>query len=147
MPTVHDADCQTSLQSRIQSLRPDSTRRWGKMTPDQMLWHVNKGLEIALGRQPMPATEKAPLPRPIIKFLVLNLPWPKGAPTSPSFVAKGAYDFESEKKRCLELVQQLGSSPIDRLETNHFVFGKMSGTEVSRLQAKHLDHHLKQFSV
>jgi hypothetical protein len=27
------------------------------------------------------------------------------------------------------------------------MFGKMSGREVSRLHAKHLDHHLRQFGV
>jgi hypothetical protein len=27
------------------------------------------------------------------------------------------------------------------------IFGKVSGTDISRLQAKHLDHHLKQFGV
>ena len=57
-------------------------RRWGKMSVAQMLWHVNEAMEGALGRIQMDATKPPiPLPRPVLKFLVLNAPWGKGAPT------------------------------------------------------------------
>ena len=71
MPTVHDSSFRTSLETRVRSLRAGQKGRWGKMSIDQMLWHVNVGLSMALGEIALPAG-KAPLPRPIMKFLVLD---------------------------------------------------------------------------
>ena len=45
MPMLHDSSFRESVQSRLKALRPDAERRWGKMTVDQMLWHVNSALE------------------------------------------------------------------------------------------------------
>jgi len=146
MPTVHDSSFRSSLETRVRSLRAEQTGRWGKMSIDQMLWHVNVGLSMALGEIALPA-EKAPLPRPIMKFLVLTLPWPKGAPTAPAFLATGSYDFEHERTRCLDLMNRLADRPIDTVAQQHPMFGLMSGRDVSRLQAKHLDHHLRQFGA
>ena len=47
---LHDPPVRDALKQRAASLRADTPRRWGKMTVDQMLWHVNCGLENALGR-------------------------------------------------------------------------------------------------
>ena len=80
MAQLHDPRDRAEIVRRLRALRPDSDRRWGKMSVAQMLWHVNEAMEGALGRiqaEPM----KVPLPRPLLKFLVLNAPWGKGAPT------------------------------------------------------------------
>jgi hypothetical protein len=146
MPTLHDTTYRTQLELRIRAVRPDSTRVWGKMSPDQMFRHINVGLSMANGETAL-AELKSPLPRPVMKFLVLNLPWPKGAPTAPAFLAEGTYDLESERARCLELVGTVAGRPLDSLAQKHPMFGAMSGKDVSRLQAKHLDHHLRQFGV
>ena len=146
MRTVHDATHRASLEARIRSLRPDAARRWGKMTLDQMLWHVNVGLSVALGETTIP-TQRPPLPRPLMKFLVLNMPWMKGAPTSPIFVTTSRYDVEAERARCLQLLGRLANQPLDGPPIMHPIFGTMSGTDVSRLHAKHLDHHLRQFNA
>ena len=62
-------------------------------------------------------------------------------------VARGAYDFEAERTRCLAQIADLASQPIDAPQPRHPMFGDMSGREQSRLQAKHLDYHLGQFGV
>jgi hypothetical protein len=49
-----------------------------------------------------------------VKFLVINVPWGKGAPTMPAFVARRQHDFEAERTRSLRLLQQAqASKPID----------------------------------
>src|SRR5262245_65307360 len=103
MRSVHDAAYRASLQSRIKALTTQSARRWGKMAPDQMLWHINFGMTVALGEATI-TPKKAPLPRPVLKFIVLNMPWPKGAPTAPEFLAGDRYDFEAERARALQLI-------------------------------------------
>ena len=79
--------------------------------------------------------------------MVLRLPWVKGAPTHPDFVAKASHDFTEQRDRCLALIQQFSAQPLESLTAPHPAFGAMTGRESSQLQAKHLDHHLKQFSV
>ena len=146
MPSIHESACRSALEARIRALTPQASRRWGKMSADQMLHHVNFGLTMALGEATV-QPKKAPLPRAVLKFMVLNLPWPKGAPTAPEFLAESTYDFVAEHARCLTLLDRLASRPLETLENVHPMFGRMTGRDVSRLQAKHLNHHLTQFGV
>jgi hypothetical protein len=146
MPMLHDEAYCSQIVSRIGRLRRDTPRRWGKMSADQMLWHVNGGLSMALGQMHVPP-QKLPVPRAIMRLVALNLPWPKGWPTMPMFVASGSYDFESERARCLELIEQVRAKPLEANWPRHPLLGQLSGRDASRLQAKHLDHHLRQFGV
>src|SRR6185503_15279670 len=146
MPLLHDLAVREAIDARLGRLRADSRPVWGKMSVDQMLWHVSQALAADLGHISAPP-DLAPLPRPIMKFLVLNLPWPKGAPTNPTFRAEAAHDFDEQLARCRWLINELSSRPLDKLSSRHPMFGKMTGRDISRLHAKHLDHHLKQFGV
>ena len=148
MPVLlHDPAVRDSIRARVQKLTPSATRAWGKMSVDQMLWHVNSAMRNALGETT--PREKTPLvPFPVMRFLVLNLPWGKGAPTAPDLVAGDRYDFDAEKSRCLALIDQIAAKDIDATGWGKSsLLGEMSGRDWSRLQAKHLNHHLKQFSV
>jgi hypothetical protein len=146
MATIHDAACRAQLVQRIQSLTSGSQRRWGKMTVDQMLWHVNDAMALSLGELTV-AYEKVPIPRPLLKFIVLNLPWAKSGPTHPAFIARKNYDFEAERSRCLRLIEKISSANLNSAWPEHPAFGSMTGTQVSKLHAKHLNHHLTQFGV
>lgn len=145
--TLHDPGDRTAIQTRIRGLRPDSARQWGTMSVSQMLWHVNQAMEMALGRVMFPP-ERSPLPKPLMKFIVINLPWPKGAPTFRGLVAESpSYDFEAERSRCVRLVEQIAQTSLDTEWAPSPLLGRMTGHEVTRLQAKHLNHHLRQFGV
>src|SRR5258708_1565517 len=98
---LHDSSVRDSIRARVERLTPAVTRKWGAMSADQMMWHVSEGLAAALGEvQWQPVPSPVPLPLPVIKFMVLNLPWPKGAPTLPGLVVRDHYSFESERDRC-----------------------------------------------
>jgi hypothetical protein len=146
MASLHDPAHRSQLIARLNGLRPDSQRRWGKMTVDQMLWHVSDALALSLGEITV-GSEKPPLPKGLLKFIVLNLPWGKGGPTHPAFVAKKNYDFVAERERCLRLIGEVASMDLNGGWPNHPAFGRMTGQQVSRLHAKHLNHHLTQFGV
>jgi hypothetical protein len=88
MALVHNSAVRSRIQTRLRALTPGSRPRWGKMSVDQMLWHVNEALACAVGEMEIEGA------------------WPR-----------------------------------------HHMFGKITGREVSRLHAKHLDHHLRQFGV
>ncbi len=146
MPLLHDAAARTQIRSRLEGLRPEAPHRWGQMTVDQMLWHVNSSLEVALGRKTA-ATMRMPLPRAVLRFVVLYMPWPRGAPTMPEIVASGRRDFEAERGRCLALIDEFARRDIDAAWPVHPILGPMHGRAHSRLQAKHVDHHLRQFGA
>lgn len=146
MALIHDRALRQELEQRVRSLRADSRGRWGKMSVDQMLWHVNQSIQLSMGDLDVTG-KRPPLPGSVLKFMVLRLPWVKGAPTHPSFVAKATYDFGEQQERCLQLIEALASKPVDGAWPAHPTFGAMKGREVSKLMAKHLDHHLRQFGV
>ena len=146
MTLLHDPSVRSSLEQRLARLKPDTRARWGKMSVDQMLWHVNQAMGVPLGETTIEENH-VPLPRAVVKFMVLRLPWKKGAPTNPAFIPKRQYDFEAERARCRLLIGKITARPIDGQWPLHPIFGPMSGRDVSQLQAKHLDHHLKQFGA
>src|SRR5262245_142423 len=112
MPMLHDPAVRSSIEARLNALRADSPRQWGSMTVDQMLWHVNQFLSASVGEGTL-ATQKSPIPAPLMRFFVIHLPWPKSAPTNKSAIAKGEHDFEVEHARCKELIEKFVNRPID----------------------------------
>ena len=57
----------------------------------------------------------------------------------------------AEKARCLELLEQFASlqlaGPLAHNWPEHIAAGKLTGEQYSRLQHKHVAHHLTQFSA
>ena len=111
MKTLHDPSHRGELVRRLESLTPNSERKWGKMSVDQMLWHVGDALARSLGEISVSA-EKPPIPGRLLKFIVLNLPWGKNGPTHSAFVAKRNYDFTAERRRCLQLIDKVASREL-----------------------------------
>jgi Protein of unknown function (DUF1569) len=148
MSKLHDAEVRESIKARVKALRPNSIRKWGAMTVDQMLWHVASGLELSMGLlEPKGENPSPPLPKPLIRFIVLNLPWPKSVPTMQAVIASKQYDLEAERSRCLKLIDEFAARPLDGPWPLHPVMGTLTGEQYSRLMAKHLNHHLTQFSA
>jgi hypothetical protein len=147
MPTLHNPATRDSIITRLRTLRATSAGKWGEMSVDQMLWHCNQALEQCLGHITPGPTPAPPLPKSVVKFLVLNVPWPKGAPTNPDFIARAQHDFDAELARSVRLVEEMALRSLESTWPENNAFGPMSGTEWSRLMAKHLDHHLRQFGA
>jgi len=147
MPLLHDLAQCGQIRERIHKLAPDSRPHWGSMSVDQMLWHVNRVLSNALDEF-HPEPMHVPIPRGMAKFLTLNMPWPRNAPTQPLYAARDRYSFEDERRRCLTLIDVVASRELDTAPWGFSAaFGQMTGRDWSRLNAKHLNHHLKQFGV
>jgi len=147
MAMLHDPAVLASLTERLNRLTPTSERQWGKMTVDQMLWHLNEGFEMGLGRRNI-SKMKVPLPKFLLRFFVFNVPWPKGKTrTHPDLEAKATYDFAAERTRTIGLMNEIVRKPMDSAWPDSYAIGPMSGKDWSRLGAIHVDHHLKQFGV
>jgi hypothetical protein len=143
---IHDPEVYNSIRKRVESLRPDSPRQWGKMTVDQMLWHVNVSMREAVGEY-KPQLKPVPIPKAVLRWAVLNAPWGRGARTREDMYAKSQYDFNAEKAECLTLIDRIVARPITAEWPESASMGRMTGSHWSKLTAKHLDHHLRQFSA
>jgi hypothetical protein len=138
---------------RLDALRPDSSRRWGRMSVHQMVCHLADSSRLALGRLGG-SYETRLFDRTILKFvaLYLPLPWPPGIRTVPEVdqVRGGGtkpVDFEKDVAE-LKALTELVTAPTRKLEGRcHPIFGKMSDAEWLRWGYLHMDHHLRQFGV
>lgn len=142
---LHDSAVHASIRRRIASLRADSPRQWGKMTIDQMLWHVNVSMREAVGDY-QPDVKPLPVPKWLVRWAILHLPWGRGAPTRPDMYAVSTHDFTAQKAECLALIDRIVARPLDAAWPDSMTMGAMTGKHWSQLTAKHLEHHLCQFS-
>jgi DinB superfamily len=143
---IHDPDVYRSIRRRVESLRVDARRQWGKMTIDQMLWHVNVSMREAVGAY-TPRIKELPVPKALLRWAVINLPWGRGARTRPDMYAVSTHDFEEQKAQCLSLIDRIVATPLSAEWPRSASTGKMTGKHWSQLTAKHLDHHLRQFGA
>jgi len=144
---MHDAGRGAELKRRVGALTPDTTQRWGKMSVDQMLHHVNLVLAEALGEHTAKPNVRG-LPKALVRWVILNAPWGKGAPTRPDMlIPEGQrYDFALEKQRCLSMIDRFLAKSMNESWPPSANFS-MTGRHWSQLQYKHLNHHLTQFGV
>ncbi|MFN3772509.1 DUF1569 domain-containing protein [Cloacibacterium normanense] len=151
MQNVFDAKDAQEYINRINNLTPETQRKWGKMSVDQVLAHLNVAYDLTF----MP--EKFPKPSFIAKFLLSKfvkpkitneIPYKQSLPTSPAFIIADERNFEEEKAKLIgniQRVQQLGREAFEGKENINF--GKMTAQCWNNMFAKHLNHHLEQFGV
>jgi hypothetical protein len=144
---MHDAGRGAELKRRVQALTPNTTPRWGKMSVDQMLHHMNLSLAESLGEHTAKPNVRG-LPRALVRWTILNAPWGRGTRTRPDMrIPQGQrYDFAQEKERCLSMIDRILAKPMDDSWPESANF-PMTGRHWSQLHYKHLDHHLTQFGV
>jgi hypothetical protein len=137
------------VNRRIDLLKFDSPRRWGTMSPAQMLLHCR--LQIGLGTGEVKSKQLYPAPiQWIVKHTVgFRIPWSRNLPTAPAMVStkNDGLDFETEKAALLNTIAHFAHLPADAPLAGHPIFGAMNKDEWGRIIYKHLDHHLRQFGV
>ena len=153
MRTVDDADTLGELVARLRRVRPDLTRRWGTLTPAEMLCHLGDAHESVLGIRVPPGPPPSGRSRRILKWLALYAPirWPKGVPTRPGVNPKkeGTHpgDFEADRERAIRSLTTLAGRTSGGLNPHHVMFGPMTVRDWHRWAYLHVAHHLRQFGV
>ncbi len=121
------------------------------MTVAQMLAHCNVTYELVYEEEkyPKPGFFMKLILKLLVKDAVTNEKlYKRSLRTAPMFIMKEAKDFQAEKDRLIAHVnttQQLGESYFDGKKSHSF--GVLTKNEWNNMFYKHLDHHLKQFSV
>jgi Protein of unknown function (DUF1569) len=137
------------IRSRIENLKPDAQKQWGKMSVAQMMAHCSAGIENILGKTPF-VDESNFILRILVKPIVLravakgNLG--KNQKTYSPLVITDDRDFETEKKRLLLNLNELYAAGNESELGKHPLFGTFSNDNWGALQYAHFNHHLTQFS-
>jgi hypothetical protein len=149
MNSLFDPKTTQEILDRIESLKIESPRMWGKMNVAQMMAHCSIGLEAATGKIHPKRTFLAKLIGGFFHGMLTNTkPMDKNLPTHPTFVMVDSKDFEKEKKRFVALVKEFSEGGETGVTTSpHPFFGKITPLQWSSGQWKHLDHHLRQFGA
>jgi hypothetical protein len=152
MKTLLDPVVRASIDARLSRLRPDSQRRWGRMTASQMICHLNDSFRGSLGDLGEPKHRKATLfGRTVMKWWALSMPWPRGIRT-----ARGV-DQERDGTRPKVFEDDLAAlkATTDRFirelpaltRRPHYFFGMLTEAEWARWGYQHYHHHLRQFGL
>jgi hypothetical protein len=151
MKSLFDVNCRRELLTRIQRVRPDTPRFWGKMTAAQMICHLNDSFLGIIGDKPMEVPRGFTI-WPVLKYVALYAPakWPQGVPTRPEFDQCGGAgtppaQFDADVRDLLETMDRFSRSPRHFQFRPHPMFKKMSEAQWMRWGYLHVDHHLRQF--
>lgn len=135
------------IVKRINMLKPSSSAAWGKMNVSQMLAHCNLMHKQVLGLEPV-----GKLPNFFMRFIIRKIilgpkPYKPGLPTGKHMLITSEKDFNKEKELMLQYLQQIVNKGASADWPFHAAIGKLTGDEWGFAIWKHLDHHLRQFSV
>lgn len=149
-PSVFTPQTNTDLLARIEKLNPDTQPGWGKMNVAQMMAHCSVGYDITYGKIPVSYNwfMRKMLGWFVKPTVVGDKPYKKNGQTAPVFIVGDERDFQAEKQRLIDNVNQVAADGEAFFEGKESAsFGVMSAQEWSNQFWKHLDHHLRQFGV
>jgi hypothetical protein len=137
---------------RLRHVRPDSVRRWGRMSAHQMVCHLCDSFRMATGEKPVSDASRL-MQRTIVKWVALYAPlqWPPGIPTRPEVDQERGgtkpIEFAPDVTQCETLVESMTINPAVCDGKMHPTFGRMSRAAWLRWGYLHTDHHLRQFGA
>jgi len=151
MKTLADAGVVADLVARLERLAAGAERRWGTLTPAEMLCHLGDCARSVLGGGAGP---RAGAGRPLLKWLALYspIPWPRGKirtrpEVDPHDRGSRPAEFERDRAGAIEGMHRLAEAPPESFPPTHFMFGSLSADDWRRWGYLHTDHHLRQFGL
>jgi hypothetical protein len=152
MKTLASARDREEIRQRLAALRPDSTRLWGTMSPNQMVCHLADSFRGVMGQKRLSLAPKM-FGRKVVKWIALYAPmkWPHGLATRPEMDqfqgGTPAVAFESDVSELHKLMDQFTAVPRTFEWIPHPFFLEMSDRDWMRWGYLHMDHHFRQFGV
>lgn len=136
--------------SRLERIAPDTRPQWGRMTPLELMPHLNVHVRMALGEE-QPPDESNWFTRNVLRWMVFHgPPWPKGRIKAPEyFLVPPQETFEAERAKLIDSLRRYAEEAErepDKRVLNP-VFGPCTLRYWGRMLGMHIDHHLRQFGV
>ena len=153
MKTLGNQNDKNEILGRLQKINASCERRWGKMTPHQMICHLDDSFKSVIGERKVGARKSNPVTRTLVRWLALYAPlkWPHGVPTMPENDQERdgtpPENFKRDLDSLVTMIGRLTSEQRDFQWRQHPLFGEMSERDWMRWGYLHIDHHLRQFGV
>jgi hypothetical protein len=141
------------ILARLEQLRPDSPRQWGRMTPNQMICHLTDSFVSMMGGKAVSDKSNFFTRSALMKWLSLKAPmqWPHGVKTTPEndqeVGGTPPVEFETDRQKLRQAMEQFAAPQRDFAFQAHPIFGTMTEEEWMIWGYKHCDHHLRQFGL
>jgi len=150
LPNVFQTEDVEVLLNRLDQLTPDTQRKWGKMSVEQMLAHLHVAYELVYEQKhPQPNFLIRWIMKTFVKQHIVNeTPYKQNIGTAPYFIISDQRVFRTEQQRLRQYILKTQASGSGYFEgrTSH-AFGPLTATEWNNMFYKHLDHHFRQFGV
>jgi hypothetical protein len=150
-PVFLEADTLPGMQARLQALREETRPLWGRRSPVEMVAHLRRNIEVALGEIAV-EDRSTLLSRTFTRWYLFNsgVPWAKGKIHAPKVMSpppEGSFETEREQlgATMTRFVRTLEREPKRRAV--HPYFGPVELAYWSRMLGMHIDYHLLQFGV
>lgn len=151
--SLDDPACRQEIVVRIQQIRPETARRWGRMTAPQMICHLRDAFLGVMGDLPMaipPGFSWWRMTKPFAFYSPFR--WPHGVPTRPELdQVAGAgtppVEFAADIECLLAAIEKFTAQPRAYPFRPHPLFGALSEREWMIWGYRHSDHHLRQFGA
>ncbi|MEP2935806.1 MAG: DUF1569 domain-containing protein [Gilvibacter sp.] len=134
------------IKNRLNAIKPENDRLWGKMEAPQMFKHCQYPLITGLNTEPV--KPKVGLMAMIFKkSMYSDKLWRKNMPTPKKLQIRDDRNFDSEKQKLSDLIDAFHARKTDEHWEPHPMFGTFTKEQWGQMQYKHLDHHFRQFGV
>ena len=153
MKTLGNSTDKAQILNRLRQVKPDSARQWGKMTPHQMVCHLNDSFKSVIGERQVAGDKSNLLTRSLVRWIALYAPlkWPHGVPTmAENDQERGGTppeDFQRDLDALFLMIERFAARERDFQLGRHPLFAEMSERDWMRWAYLHVDHHLRQFGV
>jgi hypothetical protein len=152
MKTLARPRDKAEILRRLRDVRPESVRRWGRMSAHQMVCHLGDSFRMAMADKPV-SDATSLLHRTVVKWIALYAPlrWVPGIRTIPEIDQERGgtrpTDFAADIAQ-VEALMEVVTAPARSFDWPlHPVFGRMSDRAWLRWGYLHTDHHLRQFGA
>jgi hypothetical protein len=152
MKTLARQRDKAEILQRLRQVRPEWDRRWGRMSPHEMVCHLTDSFRMVTGEKPV-SHATGPLQRTIVKWIVLYFPlrWPAGILTRPEIDQERGgtrpVDFAADVAQLEALLEFITTRAGSVNWQVHPIFGRLSEAAWLRWGYLHMDHHLRQFGA
>jgi len=147
MKNIFEKEVKEEILNRLENLKVDSTRHWGKMTITQMLAHCTRSIKIANGETKLKRAWIGRIFSPFVKSLYYNdKPFAKNVPLGIDPHVPDEKFFEEEKVKLKKIINDFSEGGESKCTPYpHPFFGYFTPEQWGKAVYKHLDHHLRQF--
>jgi Protein of unknown function (DUF1569) len=149
MKNLLNESVKNEIEARIDTLNENAVPAWGKMNVNQMMRHLSMALEMPIGEFKPTAPEKDPMPKWLMKIIMMNVKVPKNIDTfkEMNVIEHGIQTgtFAEEKRQLKQSLEKFYNAK--KFVPEHALAGKFTPENWGKLSYNHLDHHLGQFGV